>query len=1312
MGRQWPGSGRALRGRLVAMLAWLALAGAAVAQSYTLRTFTEYDGLANSSVLDIAEEPNGVLWIQTRGGLARFDGHSWTRFAVPFDNAALLHLVLDRRGIPWCIGPRGAIYSLEDGEWVSHGADDSFSADSRFVIAINDSGERPIFAAVTAPGGARLSRGGSWKSVGGDDRNANLFAAAVVAWRGGFLFGIPDGLIGIDSDGRRIEVDATFGVPEGRVLGLAWAPDSDRAAAPELVDGLWLVSDRWIGVVERGRFACRAELAEPVPTSPAGFLRTAASPRLGLFYGNEVFGRHLAPGAPRPVAFDARRGLPSDGLQALTIDREHNLWIGQRAGITRLSSLRFQHFDYSLGLAEDEVAAVLELADGRVVLGHGRALSMLDGERITTRELPPEALVDDAFPRVISLRSDGRDGYFAALWTNALLHVDARGAETVVDGLVFELDHVADVDASEPERLWIGGGCGAVAVERETLRELPGTRLGTHLVRRFARGLDGTLYGATAWRGVVEWRDGWWHSHRAPEYGPLDDTWCVRASRDGRVWVGTRAGLALLTADGLRPGPVELGANIGPVYAITESPNGELRLGTSDGMLEWDGASVRRTSIEHGLVGREVNRGAFHVDARGRLWIGTDRGLSIGAADADEPAPPAPHVELTDFEVAGRRVDPHAAFEFDASTHALLVRGRAVSFVDEHQVGYRWRLDGFETNWSTSVGTTAFELRYANLPPGRYRFELAARAFGGDWSEPVRSAEFGVQKPLWRRTWFAGFVSIAALAVGWFVQRAIAQRRYTRRLAAEVEVRTRELSLSRAEVLREKERLHATLESIQDCVVAVDADRRVAWSNSAAERALGAPSEELVGRPVETVVRIERGDGSPLDAAQLCEPIAIDDAARASGLRLLAPRGESRPIELAVAPLSHDGARTGGAVIVLRDVSERTRLEREVARDDRLRSLGILAGGIAHDFNNVLTAVGGRVSLITLAASESTDVGKHSRAAEKALERARDLAHQLLTFARGGEPVRASLAIDELVRDAYQLAFSGSGIRAVEEFESQPWPVEVDRTQVQQLLENLLINARQAMPSGGRVVVRVHNEQAGRRQHPALSDGRYVRVDVEDEGAGIAHEHLQHVFDPFFTTKPGGSGLGLATAYSVVQRHGGAITVRSRVGSGTCFSVYLPASERSVELTPIERRDVTRVHARVLVVDDESEVRAVLDAVLTHLGARVVCTASEDEAVERWLEAGARGEPFDAALLDLTMPGGAGGVSIARRVLDADPEARLIAMSGYASDPVLAHPARYGFRATLVKPFRMHEVTRALELARNDGVREQLAGLD
>ncbi len=181
MGRQWPGSGRALRGKLLAMLVWLALAGAGGAQSYTLRTFTEYDGLANSSVLDIAQEPNGVLWIQTRGGLARFDGRTWTRFTVPFDNAALLHLVLDRRGIPWCIGPRGAIYTLEDGEWVSHGGEDSFASDSRFSVAINDSGERPLLAAITAPGGARLSRGETWTRIGGGDRNANVSASAVVA---------------------------------------------------------------------------------------------------------------------------------------------------------------------------------------------------------------------------------------------------------------------------------------------------------------------------------------------------------------------------------------------------------------------------------------------------------------------------------------------------------------------------------------------------------------------------------------------------------------------------------------------------------------------------------------------------------------------------------------------------------------------------------------------------------------------------------------------------------------------------------------------------------------------------------------------------------------------------------------------------------------------------------------------------------------------------------------------------------------------------------------------------------------------------
>jgi PAS domain S-box-containing protein len=523
----------------------------------------------------------------------------------------------------------------------------------------------------------------------------------------------------------------------------------------------------------------------------------------------------------------------------------------------------------------------------------------------------------------------------------------------------------------------------------------------------------------------------------------------------------------------------------------------------------------------------------------------------------------------------------------------------------------------------------------------------------------------------------------------------LSHRRYAKRLAAEVRERTRELSESRAEIAREKERLAATLASIADGVVAVDAWGRVTLLNPAAEELAGKRERDCLGLPVERVLELSRVDGAPFDPAIL--RARGSSALDAVDLRIRSSAGVERTVELAVAPLVDRDRLPAGAVVALQDVSERRRLEVELARAQRLQSLGVLAGGIAHDFNNVLTAVGGHLGLYELEASIDARRNPRLRAAERALDRARELAEQLLTFARGGDPVRAPAAVDDLVLDAAQIAFSGSRVLWTTELPPDLWVVDVDKAQVRRVIENLLINARQALADGGRVRIGAQNVADGRKHHPSLQSARYVRLDVEDEGAGIAPENLERVFDPFFTTKAGGTGLGLATAYSVVHRHAGAITVRSRVGSGTTFSVYLPATDRPISERAPEQPARATTRARALLLDDQADVRDVLTGMLEHLGCDVVAVATEDEAVNAYVAEREHRRAIEISFLDLTLPDSGSGVEVARRIAELDPAAVLVAMSGYSDDPVLAHPERFGFRATLCKPFRLIDVSRALE---------------
>jgi PAS domain S-box-containing protein len=487
--------------------------------------------------------------------------------------------------------------------------------------------------------------------------------------------------------------------------------------------------------------------------------------------------------------------------------------------------------------------------------------------------------------------------------------------------------------------------------------------------------------------------------------------------------------------------------------------------------------------------------------------------------------------------------------------------------------------------------------------------------------------------------------------------------------------------------------LQTLLETIPSPIFYKNTEGVYLGCNQALADFLGLPKEEVIAKTVYDVYPQDLADKYfEMDSALFRQPgVQIYD------FSMQHADGTRHDVNFHKATYTTTEGKVAGLVGVMVDITERKKAEEERLRFSKLESLANLAGGIAHDFNNILTAIIGNISLAMLDVLPEARSRERLIAAERACLQAQTLARQLLTFAKGGAPIKEVVSVQELVTESGVFACSGSPVRCESAFPDNLWMVEADPGQTSQVFQNLIINAIQAMPMGGTIRILGENLVVETGSELALEPGRYVKISIQDQGVGIPANYLPKIFDPYFTTKQTGSGLGLATAYSIVKNHHGHISVESKLGEGTVFHVYFPALENRVFAAPEKKMDILSGSGKILVMDDEEIVRQVLAKMLGHLGYEAEFAKDGEEAVQLFTAAQESGNAFDVVILDLTVPGGMGGREVLENLLKIEPQVKAIVSSGYSDDPIMADFTRHGFSAILAKPYKISELSNALQ---------------
>lgn len=478
------------------------------------------------------------------------------------------------------------------------------------------------------------------------------------------------------------------------------------------------------------------------------------------------------------------------------------------------------------------------------------------------------------------------------------------------------------------------------------------------------------------------------------------------------------------------------------------------------------------------------------------------------------------------------------------------------------------------------------------------------------------------------------------------------------------------------------------LEKTTDAFFAVDREWKFIYLNPEAETLLGRGRDEVIGK--ELWKEFPHLNGSPFEVNyrrvmvdQMPVEFEASDAAGKVWFEMRAyPSG-------------------GGVSVFFRDVTERKRAEEERLTTDKLESLGTLAGGIAHDLNNILTVISGNIGLAQIETpNDASSLLSFLSKAGQAAEHAAHLSSQLLTFSKGGAPFKRIASISDLLGQAAEFSLHGSSLRADLDIPVDLWKAEVDQGQIEQVINALMINAREAMPHGGAVRISARNVELEDKLGALLPAGRYIKITITDRGCGIGPELATKIFDPYFTTKPTGTGLGLAISYSIVKKHGGMLHLESSSTEGSTFAFYLPADHGLGAPGPRTTKHPFRFnHQRILVMDDETAIRELTSQLLGTLGFEVTAVPDGLEAVKIYERALRAGENFQAVILDATVRGGMGGLATVAQLRTLDPNVTAIICSGYSDEAALSEFLTYGFRGALPKPFTRRELADVLQRA-------------
>ena len=1246
---------------------------------YGIDRWDDRAGLPQNSVQAIAQTSDGYLWLGTQEGLLRFDGvrfRTYDETSTPaLRKPYIWALEADGDGSLWIGTEEGGLTHFKDGRFRSIGVEDGLPA--KWVNAIKRDRDGNLWVGTIGGGLARIRGGRIERFDSARGLPAKMILSIAVDAAGIVWVATPAGLARIEDDRVRLltVADGLPGTPTLQVL------PSDS--------GLWIGTSKGLARLQGDRITTYGKaqgLPHNVVTDLAedrdGHLWIATPAGLARMSGGQIElmpkGDTLAAGA---------------SVGSLLVDREGSLWFGMSgAGLARLRETPFLPVGAPEGLPPGMAFPILQDRTGAIWIGmeKGEVVRLL-GDDIRVLD------AEDGLSGAVMSLEEGREG----MWIGTLAGLFQLRGEEVQPYTLLSPGPTAQARAVVEDRagrLWVGTANGLQRLrpgEPKLYTKAHG--LPDNFIVTLFEARDGALW--VGMRSALSRIENGRITSYTPAHGLMDGTvTSLHEDVEGTLWIGSSAGLGRFRSGRFTIITPDRGLCDRSVHRVLEDDRGNLWLSGNKGIMRLPKADVaavasgRRSRVRcelfgraEGMRSRETNGAVNPAGWRardGRLWFPTIAGVVVvDPRDASLRLTP-PQVAIEDLVVDGRSYDA-LPDRLPAGTRTLEINFTGLSFVAPEKMRFRYKLEGLSGDWIDAGNRrTAY---FTNLPPGRYRFRVAAANAAGEWSRADASVAFGVLAAP-HETWWFRMLALAALAAA-----AVALYRWRMRRLRERAQALLELAEARG---RAEAEFRDLFENASDAIFTSDGSGNVTAMNRLAEELTGYSRAEASTLHLRDLLPAGQAGDQALRAW-------LSSSARTLVTELRTRDDEQIPVEVKTRVIARSNGQGGGVFAAARDVRERTQLERQLRQAQKMEAVGQLAGGVAHDFNNLLTVIAGNTELLLAEARADDESREDLRQIASAAERAAALTRQLLTFSRRQATQPRLLDLNAVIHDLEPLLrrMIGEDVSIVVRPSSEPAQIRADPVQIEQVLVNLAVNARDAMPAGGTLAMRVSvmTVEDAPPVPVRAESGRCVLLEVSDTGTGMDPETQNRIFEPFFTTKePGrGTGLGLSTVYGIVQQAEGAIVCHSAVGRGTTFRVYLPFALESGDETAETQaeRSAPRGTETILLVEDEDSVRKLACRVLRRLGYRVVDTGHGGDALQvvQTLE-----EPVHLLLTDIVMPG-MSGRQLAERVASLRPGVRVLFVSGYAREDL----ERHGLNGVpvLQKPFTVGELARAVREA-------------